>query len=74
MTWAYGIWVRTVFCVGVFLFILPVLTGKGRIIRFLLGNPVMVVIGRLSFTIYLVHLIVIIYYFMNTKAGFVITS
>ena len=49
------------------LLIFPVLVGKGRILRFLLGNPFMVIIGRLSFCMYLVHLMILIFDVSNIK-------
>jgi len=66
LDFAYVIYARTLFCIGILLIILPVLVGKGRILRLLLANPIMVVIGRLSYCIYLIHLMLITYSIMNT--------
>ena len=51
----YCVFSRLVFSVAVFLILLPSLSGKGRLIRWMIGNKIAVVLGRLSFCIYLVH-------------------
>ena len=59
--WLYVVWARWLITVATFLFILPVLAGRGRLIRFILGNRIMEVMGRLSYCIYLVHLVWIVW-------------
>ena len=47
------------------LLILPALYGKGRLLRFIFANPIMIVFGRLSFCIYLVHIQLMAYLLEN---------
>lgn len=46
---------RAVFVLAWFLMVLPALCGRGRFMRWVFGSPFMVVYGRLTFGIYLVH-------------------
>lgn len=49
---------RQFFCIGLALIISPVFAGKGSLLRYLLGGHFWVPLARLSFSGYLVHLLI----------------
>jgi len=70
----YNVYSRLISCIGVFLILLPSLAGKGRLIRFFLGNKIMIVLGRLSFCIYLLHILILCVMIFGREYGYFISN
>lgn len=58
---------RTVWCIGVAWVILACATGNGGFVNDLLSMPIMFPLSRLTYAAYLVHPIVLIWYFFSQK-------
>jgi len=67
----YAVYSRAVFPLALNIALLPALLGKGRLLRTLLGNRLMIILGRLSFCTYLVHQVVLSFTATNTKTAII---
>jgi peptidoglycan/LPS O-acetylase OafA/YrhL len=52
---------RSVFVIGLVVFLVPVIFGGGKTFLLLFGNKLTNTLGKLTFNVYLVHFIVIIH-------------
>jgi peptidoglycan/LPS O-acetylase OafA/YrhL len=52
----------------------PVFAGKGRLIRYLLGGYFWVPLARLTFSTYLIHLLIFEYYMFTERTTFYISA
>lgn len=58
------------FALGLTLLFQPVLHGYSPLLQWLLGHPIWAPAARLTFCVYLVHLHLILAYFLNSKAAY----
>ena len=58
----YLLFYRNIFIFCLFLLFLPVMAGKGRVLKMILGNQFFFVLGKLTYGAYMLHQIVMEYY------------
>jgi hypothetical protein len=60
---------RSVFVLGIFIFCLPALAGKGRLLCMLSANKTMTVLSRLTYGVYLTHEGLMEFYLFSMHTG-----
>ena len=70
----YNLTSRPFFVLGVGLIIAPTFVGRLRVIKGFLGAEAFVVLARLNYMVYMVHIVVMFYYINNSRAGIYVTN